>query len=132
MDTEIPLFDLEARTATTVSEDVRTTVSDRGALLLLSIEKAPAANETLTLQVEAKDEVSSKYLPITAFGASKKGEELGAGTILGFTVYPGALETAAVAAYEVQGLPIPRHWRVKVTHSAAGSWTYSVGYQPLS
>lgn len=121
----------EARIATTVTPDVVAIAGQRGVLLTLDITKAPAAADVLTLQLEAKDPASGKYLPITTFAASKKGEELGGGATLGFTVYPGGLETAATANHEVQGLPLPRKFRVKVTHSGAGSWTYSVGASPL-
>ncbi len=45
-----------------------------------------------------------------------------------YVVYPGAVETQAVANYEVQGTPLQRTWRVNVVHSGGGSWTYSLGY----
>lgn len=125
------LLSSEAKTATRTSDNVNVGSGQRGVMLALDITKAPNAAETLTLQLEAKDPASGKYVPITAFAASKKGEELGAGTTLLFSVYPGALETAAVANHEVQGLGLPRNFRVKVTHSGAGSWTYSVGASPL-
>lgn len=131
-DTDIALLESEARVASAPTGDVRTTVGDRGALLVLDVTKAPNANETLTVSIQAKDEVTGKYVTVTGFAASKKGEELGEGTTLAFTVYPGAAETAAVGSHEVQALPIPRHWRAVVTHSGAGSWTYSLGFQPLS
>ncbi len=126
------LLESVERTATTSSNDVITSAGQRGVLIILDITKAPNANETLALQLEAKDPGSGKYVSITAFAVSKKGEELGAGTTLLFSVYPGGLETAAVGSHEVQGLPLPRKWRVKVTHSAAGKWTYSVGVSPLN
>lgn len=119
------------RTATTTSVDVNSGAGNRGVMIALDITKAPNANETLTLQLEAKDPSSGKYVPITAFAASKKGEELGAGATSLLTVYPGGAETAAVGGHEVQALPLPRKWRVKVTHSGAGKWTYSVGVSPL-
>lgn len=144
----------EARTATTESEDVTTGGGQRGVMLTLDVTKAPpvarapkeeetekekeelaaekAAEEgTLALQLEAKDPSSGKYLPITAFAVTKKAKELAAGTTLVFTIYPGGAETAAVGSHEVQALPLPSRWRVKVTHSAVGSWDYSVGASPL-
>lgn len=121
----------EAKTATRTSEDVGTGSGQRGVLLTLDITKAPNAEDTLALQLEVKDPASGKYIPLTAFAVTKKGKELEAGATLCFTVYPGALETAAVGAHEVQGLPLPRKWRVKVTHSGVTSWTYSVGASPL-
>jgi len=90
-----------------------------------------AKEGTLKVEVEAKDEVSGEYIPITTFAVTKKASELTAGTTLAYTVSSGAAETAATANHEVQALPMPRDWRAKVTHSAAGKWTYSLGYQPL-
>lgn len=126
------LLESAERTATTSSEDVVSGAGQRGVLITLDITKAPAAADVLTLQLEAKDPASGKYIPITAFAASKKGEELEAGATLCFTVYPGGAETTAVGSHEVQALPLPRKWRVKVTHSAGGKWTYTVGASPLT
>lgn len=126
------LLKSEGRTATTGSVDAIAQTGQRGVLLTLDITEAPATEETLTLEVEARDPASGKYVPITAFKASKKGEELGAGATLAFTLYPGALETEAVADHEVMALPLPRKFRVKVTHSGAGEWKYSVGASPLA
>ena len=149
------LLENKSRTATTESDDVTTVAGQRGVLVTLDVTQAPpkaraakeeetekekaelaaekAAEEgTLTLQIEAKDPASGKYLPITAFAATKKAKELEAGTTtLAFTVYPGGAETAAVGSHEVQALALPSRWRVKVTHSAGGSWHYSVGASPL-
>lgn len=122
----------EKRTATTKSADVSTGSGERGALIALDITEAPNTAGKLTLQLEAKDPSSGKYVPITAFAASKEGKELAAGTTLLFSVYPGGLETAAVNNHEVQGLALPKTWRVAVTHSTADEWTYSVGVSPLS
>ncbi len=74
----------------------------------------------------------AQHVSITAFAAIKAGSELAAGTTLAFTVHPAASETTPVASHEVQVFPIPRHWSAKIIHSAAGSWTYSLGYHPLS
>lgn len=128
----VGLLASEARTATTNSPDMRTTVGDRGVMLILNVSGAPNTTETLTVSISVKDEVSGKYVPLTAFAAGKKGEELQSGGTAVFTLYPGGAETAAVGNHEIQGLPVPRHWRATVTHSSTGSWTYSLSYQPLS
>ena len=131
MDTGIALLASEARTATTASDDVRTTVGDGGALLTLDITKAPNTAETLTLQVEAKDEASGKYVPITAFAATKEARNSQPARPSPSRSTP---QPQRRHRWELrrQASPIPRHWRAKITHSAAGSWTYSLGYQPLS
>lgn len=129
---EGPLLASAVRKATTNGPDTRSTVGDTGALLILDITKAPATAETLTVSVQAKDQTSGEYVTLTAFAASKKGEELTEGGTLAYTLYPGAAETAAVGSHELQALPIPRSWRAVVTHSSTGEWTYSLSYQPLS
>jgi hypothetical protein len=148
------LLKSEERTATKTSDDVNTVAGQRGVLLTLDVTKAPpkareakegetekekaelaaekAAEEgTLTLSLELRDPASGKYLPLTAFAVTKKAKELEAGATLAYTIYPGAAETAAVGGHEVMALALPGKWRVKVTHSAGGKWTYSVGATPL-
>jgi hypothetical protein len=131
MDTKIALLASEEREATTSTADVSSHVADDGALLTLDITKAPNTEEKVTLVVEAKDEASGKYVPITAFAASKKGSEIQAGVTESFIVSAAAVATAAVANLEIQGLPIPKHFRVTVKHSGASKWTYTLGLQFL-
>jgi hypothetical protein len=98
-----------------------------------ALEAAEAAEAgTLALSLELRDPASGVYVPLTAFASTKKASELEAGvTTLAFTIYPGAVETAAVGGHEVMALPLPGKWRVKVTHSAGGDWTYTVGASKL-
>ena len=144
------LLSSEARTATTDSEDQVAPSQARGVLLTLDVTKAPpkaraakegetekekaelaaekAAEEgTLTLSIQARDAASGKYVTLTGFAATKKAKELEAGATLAFTLYPAAAETSAVASHEVMALPLPSKWRAVITHSAGGSWTYSLG-----
>lgn len=144
------LLDSEARSATTDSSDQVAPSQARGVLLTLDITKAPpkareakegetekekaelaaekAAEEgTLTLAIQGRDPASGKYVTLTAFAATKKAKELEAGATLAFTLYPAAAETSAVASHEVMALPLPSKWRAVITHSAGGSWTYSLG-----
>lgn len=121
------LLKSEERTATTSSEDQTSASNQRGVFLVLDITKAPEAEETLTVEIEARDPATGKYVTLTAFAASKKGKELGAGATLAYTLLPGAAETSAVANHEVQALGLPSSWRAKVTHSGAGKWTYTLG-----
>ena len=86
---------------------------------------------TLTVSLEARDPASGKHVPLTAFAVTKKASELEAGTTLAYTIYPGAAETAALGSHEVMALALPGKWRVKVTHSAGGKWTYTVGASAL-
>lgn len=155
--TETPpvLLAEEERSATALSADIRNYLEDRGVFMVLDVTAVPpaprakkeeetekekaelkaeeeAVEGTLKVVIEAKDEVSGKYVPLTAFAATKKASELGAGVTLAFTVATGAAETAAIANHEVQSLPLPRIWRAKVEHSKVGDWTYTLGYQALS
>ena len=113
-----------ARTATTNSTD-QDNIDASGVIVFLDVTSAGGGGETLALSVQAKDPVSANYVTLLAFGT-----QTATGTYA-YTVYPAAAETTAVSSHEVQALPIPRTWRVKVTHSASASWTYSVGYSVI-
>ena len=118
-----------ARVATTSSSD-QTNFNGRGGVLFVDFTATPNNTETFTLSIEEKDPVSGKYVPLTAFTAltsSTLGATPTTETYM-YTLYPGALETVAVAKHEVNGLVLSRTWRATGTHSAAGSWTYSIGY----
>ena len=46
-----------------------------------------------------------------------------------YQVYPGALDADAYSAsMGAESAVLPRQWLAHVIHSAAGSWTYSLGY----
>ena len=112
-----------ARTATTNSSDV-TNYNWRFLTLYLNVTVNPGGAETLTVSINGKDVVASGYGPLASYAA------FGAAGGTGLTVYqfgPGLVDTLALANFEVQAGILPRIFRVTVTHSAAGSWTYSVG-----
>jgi hypothetical protein len=126
-----------ARTAAANSDQVRQAAVDmnRGIVLILDVTATPNNGETLTPSVQIYDPISAKYQTLTAFKATKKGEEIGATsttTTLLYTLYPGASETESTASHEVQALPLPAIWRAVVTPSSTGSWTYSLAYQTLA
>lgn len=125
------LLPSKARTATTHSEDVRSTVGDSGVLLILNITEAPESEDTLELRIQAKDVTSGSYVTL-AGSTSEAGSALGEGATLAYMLYPGASEAIDFVNLEVIAIPVPRHWRALVDHSGEGSWTYSLGYQPLS
>jgi hypothetical protein len=104
----------------------------RGIRLFLNVTATPNNAETLTVAIEWVDPVSAAVKALTAFPAITA-SVLGASPAAGvrefvFELYPGAIETAAVANHEVQGGSLPRTLHPKVTHSSTGSWTYSLGY----
>ena len=118
-----------ARTASTPTPD-QTNFNGRGAMIMLDVTATPNDAQTLQVTVEVKDPASAKYVPIasfTALTASVLGASPTTETYV-YTLYPGATETIATAKHELQALPLSRIWRVNVLHSAAGSWTYSVGF----
>lgn len=121
------LLKSEARDGTTTTLDQTSSGTQRGVMLVLDITEAPNVAETLTVSIEARDPATNKYVVLTAFAASKKGDELEDGATLAFTLLPGAAETAALAGHEVQALGLPSSWRAKVTHSGNGDWTYTLG-----
>lgn len=105
-----------ARTATANSADI-TNHNARGVAIWFNITAVPTI-ETVTLSVSAKDPISGVYSTIFTGAA-----EAAAATRF-YQIYPGVTETATVDA----AIALPRTWRVTVTHSASGSFTYSVGY----
>lgn len=118
-----------ARTATTPSGvQTRHRNAGAGVVLVLDVTATPNNAETLTLALQVNDPASNKYVTITTFTALTA-SALGAAPTTEtyvYSVYPGGLETAATAKHEVQGLAVPEQWRALVTHSAGGSWTYSL------
>ena len=119
--TAITALTSAARTATT-SSGTLVNYNAPGAMIFLNITANPGGAETLTLSVEVLGPISAGWTPITAFSA----EAAATNDEFLYTIYPGASETTAVALHYVQALALPRSFRVTVTHSAAGSWTYSV------
>lgn len=114
-----------ARTATTNSS-TQTNYNAKGVLVTLYISTPTGNAETLQVVVRAHDPVSGgNSNPVAVFTAIAGTAPAG---YYRFYVYPGASETIANTNVEVQALPLPRTWSISVNHSAASSWTYSVGY----
>lgn len=120
-----------ARTATN-STAVQTDLTHPGVRLFLNVTANPGGVETLAVQIEMIDPVSYATgtvlgRAITAFPATTAA----ANATYVYELYPGAIETVATANHEVQGGSLPTLWRATVTHSAAGSWTYTLGFEAL-
>lgn len=113
------------RSVTTIS-DVLYNYNARGAIFILRCTVAPGG-ETLAMNVYALDPVSGANCGIAAFATILSGAT---GTPR-MIVYPGAVETIAMASVHVQGLPLPREYKIEIVHSASGDWTYSVGGYPI-
>jgi hypothetical protein len=105
----------------------------RGVQILLDVTATPNNAETLQIVLQGQDPTSAKFMDLatfTALTASALGAAPTTETYC-YTVYPGAAETIANPKHEVQGLPIPRTFRVRAVHSAGGSWTYTVSWTVL-
>lgn len=107
------------RTATLNSADM--TPGGKGVDLVIDVTAAPGA-QTLTPKIQKKDNVSGKYIDVLT------GAAIGGVSTVNMRVYPGIAVAANLSASDV----LTDTWRVVVTHSAAGNWTYSVTATPLS
>ena len=108
-----------ARTSTYTSNDqYRTTY--RGVHVILNVTAVPGV-ETLTMKLQGLDNVSGSYYDLLVGNAS---------ATTGMTVLK-IMPGAAAAANSIAADSLPDVWRVIVTHSAAGSFTYSVSANTL-
>ena len=112
---DLTLLASTARTATTVSPD-QINYNGKSIIVVFDITAVPTI-ETVTLTIQGKDALSGKYFTILA-GAAQV-------AVTTVTMRVGLGLTAA-ANLDANGI-IPRTFRVNVVHSAAGSFTYSVG-----
>lgn len=112
---DLTLLAAGVRAVTTNSAD-QTSHNARGLHVVFDITAVPGV-DTVTLTIEGKDAVSGKYYQLISGDA-----EVAVGT-RAYRVYPGIVSVAKLAVNDV----LPRSWRVTVTHSGAGNFTYSVG-----
>jgi hypothetical protein len=119
--TEGTLLASAARTATTFSAQ-QTNHNARGGIFTLNVTVAAGGGQTLTVTPFGYDPVSAATYGLGNFAT------LTATGTYAYVVYPGVAETIATTNVEVQGLILPRAFLIAVTHSAGGSWTYSLGY----
>ena len=114
--TEATLLASAERTSTASSAD-QTNHNARGVLVTLNV-TATSDTPSLTLKIEAKmgdnyEKLLEASAAVTAVGTHT------------YIVYPGA-GAAAEDVVESQGFPLPRTWRVTVTHADSDPATYSV------
>lgn len=113
--TQKVLLTSAARTATTQTPDQINTQWKR-THVILNVTAAPGGGETLTLAINARDPASATLYPVlTGATVSTTGINI-------YKVGPGFGAVANGAAADM----LPQQWQVTVTHSASGSWTYSV------
>jgi hypothetical protein len=119
--TEGTLLASAARTTTTNSSVV-TNYNAKGAWVFIDVTANPGGAETLTIKLRLRDPVTGKMVPHPiqlAVPAATNGT-------YALHFMPGASGNGSQVTSASAGLP--RQWDVQVVHSAAGSWTYSVGY----
>lgn len=94
----------------------------RGIIVTLRVNSStPGGTDTITMNVQAKNTLTGNYNVITDFSSRNA-----AGVLIG-VVYPAAIETLAISDIEVQGIPLPRDFRIRVTHSGStDTFNYSV------
>lgn len=115
---QVTLLASAARTAT-VTTDVVKGSKYCGVQAYLIVTAVPTV-ETLTFSIQGKD-VAGNYYTLLAGTASAT-----TGTVP-LTLFPGATAAANVTANNC----LPDVWALKVTHSASGSFTYSVVYNTI-
>lgn len=103
-----------ARVATT-SSSVCTNYQHRGAHVVVNVTAVPGV-DTVTPKIEGYDPNTDTYYDLLV-GAAK----VDTGTVI-LKVYPGIPASANLAASDF----LPTMWRVTMTHSGVGSFTYSV------
>lgn len=115
---DIVLLSSAARTATTTTSPQQN-LKARGVLLVLNVTIASGAGG-LTLRIQYKDPVSGNWgnlnsAPTTITAAAQ----------LLYVLYPGVTATNG-NAQQVVSFPLPRDWRVSITHGDGSSYTYSL------
>ena len=107
-----------ARTATTASAD-QTNYNHKGIFVVFDVTAVPGG-DTVQLKLQAYDPASGKYVDLLTGTA-----ESAVGTYL-YGLYPGIGDKNAIFD-NYEEIMLPRTWRVQIVHSAATSFTYSVG-----
>lgn len=125
---EISVLGSAARTATTNSGDF-TNYNWIGVLLAVNV-TAETGTTTLSLKLQGKEAVSSNYYDIVDWGVVYNSATDAPTTTRAFVAHPGAIAADFIGiggnGTKGSGAILPRTWRCIVTHSDAGSMTYSV------
>lgn len=114
------IYPSAVRAATLVGDDNKKVPGNKGCHVYLNVTAVPGV-DTVQLLIEAKDPASGVYETVIA-GAARVATGQDA-----FTVYPGVTETANVDISD----PLPDVYRIRVVHSAASNFTYSVAVVEL-
>ncbi|MAH46760.1 hypothetical protein CMI37_13105 [Candidatus Pacearchaeota archaeon] len=115
---EVTLLASAARSATTTSDD-QTNYNAVGVVLMVDVTLDPAA-ASVTPRIQAIHPVSGDYFNLWVAGAAITAT----GNFL-YVLYPGNTDGGQLTDKDT--VPIPRQWRLQMTHADADSITYSVG-----
>lgn len=115
---EVTLLASAVRSSTTVSSD-QTNYNAKGVIIFMHVSVVPGT-DTVQIIIEGKDPVSGNYDAVF-FGQLTSGVS----QVLEL-VYPGATDSDG-AVGQTNDIPLPRTWRVDITHIGSGNFTYSVG-----
>lgn len=114
------LFASAVRTASANSTD-QDVSPYLGCLVFINMTAVPGV-DTVIFTLEGKDELSGTYYTILATTA------IVATGLTVLRVFPGLVAAANATVNDV----LPRTIRVRTTHSAASSFTYTVAVQPMT
>ncbi len=113
----LTLLPSAVRAVTTASAN-QVNYNGRGVLIFFDITVVPGAT-TVTLTIDTYDSIGGTW-KLLLTGAAEVGV-----VDRCYLLYPGA-GVAANGIDVVNAFPLPRTWRINVTHSGAGNFTYSV------
>jgi hypothetical protein len=126
----IILLPSAVRSATTVSPDF-TNYNGRVVIGILNISAVPGGGVGVKLALDAKDPISGNYIEIAIFGslnATTISIVQGIAGLIGNSVTWSGSNPAASFAVETV---LPITMRMRVTHSGAGNFTYSLAAQVI-
>ena len=108
------------RSATFIGDDNNKVAGSHGCKVILDITSVPGT-DTVQLVIEGKDKLSGKYWTVL-----QSATQVATATVV-LTVLPGIAVTANVSASD----SLPDVYRIRVVHSAASNFTYSVSVVEL-
>jgi hypothetical protein len=114
------IFPAAARSATFIGGDNARSGLNKGCKVAMVVTAVPGV-DTVQLVIEGRDPASATYYTMLQAAA-----RVAAGTDI-LTMYPGETNTANVSVND----QIPDVYRVRVVHSGAGVFTYSVSVSEL-
>jgi hypothetical protein len=123
-DTVETVFPSAARIATPTDVEFVRGPGVRGIALFLDV-TAVGVTPSVQITVDMKSVVGNDWVRLFT------GVAVVAAVNRAYVIYPGAVETFAEATMELQGVPVPVHFRVGVFHGNGVTITYSLELHAL-